>query len=93
MFSASDVLVSISVVCTVWQYACVSDVVIVCGMWCGSRRVSAFEFATMHMFRLYFLGWVAVVVVCVCVGVWQFFGIFLCVDFWLGKACVSSLGV
>ena len=34
-------------------------------MLCGSRRVSAFKFATMYMFRLYFLGWV-LVVVCVC---------------------------
>ena len=47
IFSASDVLVSISVICTVWPYACVSAVFIDCRMWCGSRRVSAFDFATM----------------------------------------------
>ena len=62
MGSASVVLVSISVVCTMWPYACVSVVFIVCWMWCGSRRVSAFEFATMYTFRLYFLGCVPVVV-------------------------------
>jgi hypothetical protein len=62
MFSAYVVLVSIRAVCTVWSYACVSVVFIVCWMWCGSRRVSAFEFATMYMFMLYFLGWVPVVV-------------------------------
>ncbi len=55
MLSASIVLVSISVVCTVRPYACVSDMFIECWMVCGSRRVSAFEFATMYMFRIYFL--------------------------------------
>ena len=55
MLSSSAVLVSISVVCTVWPYACVSDVFIDCWMLCGSRRVSAFEFAIMYTFRLYFL--------------------------------------
>ena len=56
MLSASIVLVLISVVCTVWPYACVSDMFIEFWMLCGSRRVSAFEFATMYMFSLYFLG-------------------------------------
>jgi len=65
MLSAYVVLVSISVVCTVWPYACVSYVFIDCWMWCGCRRGSAFDFATMYMFRLYFLRWVPVVV-CVC---------------------------
>ncbi len=46
----------------------VSAVFIVCFMLCGSSWVCAFEFATMYMFRLYFLGWVPVLV-CVCVGV------------------------
>ena len=40
--SASVVLVSISLVCTVWPYDCVSAILIVCCMVCGSRRVSAF---------------------------------------------------
>ena len=65
MVSASVVLVSISLVCTAWSYACVSAMFIVCWMVRGSRRVSAFKFATMYMFRLYFLGWVPVVM-CVC---------------------------
>ena len=72
MVSASFVLVSISVVCTVWPYACVSVIFIDCWMLYGSRRISAFEFATMllcyyvaTMFRFYFMGWVPVVV-CVC---------------------------
>ena len=65
MVFESGVLVYISVVYTVWPYACVSAIFIDCWMLCGSRRVSAFEFATMYMFRLYFLGWVPVVV-CVC---------------------------
>ena len=47
MFSASGVSVSISVVCIVWPYACVSVVFIVCWMWSDSGKVSAFEFATM----------------------------------------------
>ena len=54
--SASVVLVSISLVCTVWPYACVSAIFIFCWMVCGSSRVSAFRFASMYMFRLYFLG-------------------------------------
>jgi hypothetical protein len=58
-------LVSISLVCTVWRYACVSAIFIDCWMLCGSRMVSAFRFATMYMLRLYFLGWVPVVM-CVC---------------------------
>ena len=58
MMSASVVLVSIRLVCTVWPYACVSAILIVCWMLFGSRRVSAFRFATMCIFRLYFLGWV-----------------------------------
>ena len=65
MVSAFVMLVSISLVCIVWSYACVSAMFIVCWTACGSRRVSAFRFATMYMFRLYFLGWVPVVV-CVC---------------------------
>ena len=70
MVSASVVLVSISVVCTVWPYACVSARFIYCWMLCGSIRVSYFEFATMYMFRLYFLGWVpAVVWVCESVAI------------------------
>ena len=56
MLSAFAVLVSISVVCIGWPYACVSDVFIVCWMLCGSRRISAVEFATVYTFRLYFLG-------------------------------------
>ena len=56
MLSASIVLVSISVACTVWPYARVSVVFIECWMLCGSKRVNAFEFATMYMLRLYFLG-------------------------------------
>ena len=62
-----------------------------CWMLCGSRRVSAFEFATMYMFRLYFPGWVPVIV-CVCGSV-KFFVCSWCVGFGLGKVCVSSLGV
>jgi hypothetical protein len=94
MSSASIVLVSISVVCTVWPYACVSAMLIECWMLCGSRRVSAFEFATMHMFRLYFMGSVSIVVcVCVCVGVWQFYECSWCVGCGLSMVCVSSLGV
>jgi len=50
MLSASIVLVSTSVVCTVWPYACVSAIFIECWMLCGLRRVSAFEFATMYTF-------------------------------------------
>jgi hypothetical protein len=73
MVSASVVLVSISLVCTVWPYDCVSAIFIFCCMVCGSRRVSAFWLATMYMFRLYFLGWVPVVV-CVCGSV-TIFGI------------------
>ena len=68
MCSASGVAVSMSVVCTVWPYACVKARFIDCWMLCGSRRVSAFEFATMYMFRLYFLGWIPIVVVCM----WKF---------------------
>ena len=45
-----------------------SAVFIVCWMLCGSSRVSAFEFATMYMFRLYYLEWVPIVV---CVCVWE----------------------
>jgi hypothetical protein len=56
MLVASSMRVLISVVCIVWPYACVSDIFIECLMLCGSRRVSAFEFATMYMFRLYFMG-------------------------------------
>ena len=56
MLSASNVLVSIIVVCTVWSYACVSATFIECWMLGGSRRVNAFEFDTIYMFRLYFLG-------------------------------------
>ena len=62
MLVASIMVVSIRVVCTVWPYACVSAIFIVCCMLCGSRRVSAFKFATMYMFRLYFLAWVPFVV-------------------------------
>ena len=68
--------VSSSVVCTVYPYACVSAMFIVCWMLCGFKRVSAFEFATMYTFRLNFLGCVPVVYVCVCV--WEcdkFFGV------------------
>ena len=54
-------------------------------------RVSAFEFATMYMFRLYFLGCVPVIV-CVCGSV-TIFGYSWCVGCELGKACVSNLGV
>ena len=61
MLHASVVLVSSSVVCTVYPYACVSAMFIDCWMLCGFKRVSAFEFA-MYMFRLYFLGCVPVVV-------------------------------
>ena len=62
MVSAFVALVSIRLVCTVWPYACMSAIFIVCWMLFGSRRVSAFWFATMYMFRLYFLGWVPAVV-------------------------------
>ena len=68
MLSASAVLVSSSFVCTVYPYACVSAMFVDCWMLYGFNRVSAFEFATMYTFRLYFLGCVPVVV-CVCVGV------------------------
>ncbi len=71
MCSASGMSVSVSFVCTVWPYACVSVVFIVCWMWCGSRRVSAFEFATKYTFRLYFMGWVPIIV-CVCGSVTNF---------------------
>jgi hypothetical protein len=43
----------------------VSAIFIDCWMMCGSRRVSAFEFATMYTFRLYFLGFEPVIL-CVC---------------------------
>jgi hypothetical protein len=56
MLVTSYVMVSISIACTVYPYACVRDIFIVCWMLCGSSRVSAFEFATMYMFRLYFMG-------------------------------------
>ena len=62
---ASKVVVSISVVCTMYPYAWVGAVFIVCWMRCGSSSVSDFEFATMYMFRLYFLGRVPAVCVCV----------------------------
>ncbi len=63
---ASAALISSSVICTVYPHACVTAMFIDCWMLCGFKRVSAFEFATMYKFRLYFLE--RVPVVCVCVG-------------------------
>ena len=54
MLHACVVLVSSSVVCTVYPYACVSAMFIDCWMLCGFKRASAFEFATMYTLRLYF---------------------------------------
>ncbi len=56
MFAASSVLISISVVYTVYPYVWESAMFIAFWILCGSSRVSALEFATMYMFRLYFLG-------------------------------------
>jgi hypothetical protein len=53
MLDAYNVVVTISVVCTVELYDWVSVLFIVVWMWCGSSRVSAFEFATMYMFSLF----------------------------------------
>jgi len=64
MLDASNVVVSISIVCNVYRYAWVSVLFIMVWMWCGSSRVSAFEFATMYMFRLYVF--FESLVLCVC---------------------------
>ena len=72
MLHASVVLVSSSIVCTVYSYACVSAMFIDCWMLCGFKRVGAFELATMYTFRSYFLGFLPVVVVCVCGSVASF---------------------
>ena len=71
MLFAFVVLVLSSVVCTVYQYACVRAMFIDCGISCGFNRVNAFEFATMYTFRLYFLVCVPVVL-CVCGSVTSF---------------------
>ena len=65
MVIASCVLISMNLVFIVWPYVCVSAIFIVCCVVLGSIRLRAFWLATKYMFRLYFLGWVPVVV-CVC---------------------------
>jgi hypothetical protein len=93
MLHAFVVLVSSRFVCTVYSYACVSAMFIDCWMLCGFKRVSAFEFATMYTFRLYFLGCVPVVVY---VCVWEcdmYFWSSWCVGCGLSMVCASNLEV
>ena len=91
MLIAFVLLVSISVVCTVWPYASASAIFIDCRMMCGSRRVSAFEL--LLCIRLGCIFWGVILLLCVYVGVCQFFGCSWCVGCKLGIVCVSSLGV
>ena len=98
MLHAFVVLVSSSVVCTVYPYACASAMFIDCWMLCGFKRVSAFEFATIYTFRLYFLGCVPYVV-CVCGSVTRFWVYLVCrframygVCFHFGSISIVALG-
>ncbi len=62
-------------------------------MLCGSRRVSAFEFANIYI-CLDYIFWVECLLLCVCVRQYNhFWGCNLCACCGLGMVYASSLGI
>ena len=91
MCSASGMAVSMSGVCTVWPYACVSVVFIVCWMWCGVVLGGLALLSLLPSIRLGCILWGGYLFLSVYVGVLQFLGCNWYVGFWLGTVYVSSL--